>query len=142
MRSLLAASLAGALLVAGCSGGSGRAHKAEAKDSPCPLVAQLDQIAAQVGHTDVADPVAFERELGDAVTKYADTVRRLKAVVPTTLGPDLDRLEAAVHQYRFQDAAVARASLDEYAATECGRAIPTTVVTLPPTSAAPATTAP
>ena len=60
-----------------------------------------------------------------AVTKYVATVVQLKDVTPSSLHPDLDRLIAAVHQERFDDAADARASLDEYALSACGRALPT-----------------
>jgi hypothetical protein len=103
-----------------CSSGSGRAKKSTPAQSPCPLVAQLDATAATVARANVADPDAFKRTLENAVDRYVATVRELKRVTPADLRADLDRMEAAVHQYRFQDAATARASLDAFASTACG----------------------
>jgi hypothetical protein len=106
-------------VAAGCSGGTKHAKNAAPKASPCPLIASLDQTAASVAHANVADPQGFQRTLDAAVTKYVTTVQELRTVVPANLRPDLDRLEAAVHQYRFQDAVTMRASLDAYASNNC-----------------------
>jgi hypothetical protein len=107
--------------LAACSGSSGAGNQGTApKQSPCPLVAQLDQTAATVARADVSDPAAFQLTLTAAVDRYVATVRALKRVAPQNLRPDLDRLEAAVHQYRFEDAASARASVDAFAASACG----------------------
>jgi len=108
-----------------CSGSSSAGNQGTAtKESPCPLVAQLDQTAATVARVDVSDPAAFQLTLAAAVDRYVATVRALKRVAPENLRPDLDRMEAAVHQYRFEDAASARASLDAFAAGVCGARAP------------------
>ncbi len=107
-----------------CSSSSGGARKTTPKASPCPLVARLDATAATVAHANVSDPAAFTSTLAAAVDRYVATVRELKRVTPEDLRADLDRMEAAVHQYRFQDAASARASLDAFAASTCGSTDP------------------
>jgi hypothetical protein len=124
-----------------CSGGSGRDKTTAPKQSPCPLVARLDQTAATVARADVRDPDAFKRTLDDAVNRYVATVRELKRVTPAELKPELDRMEAAVHQYRFQDAATARASIDTYTATTCGRTLPSASAAPGSSHRTPATTA-
>ncbi len=108
-----------ALVATACSSGSKHANNATAKDSPCPLIATLDNTAAAVAHANVADPQAFKHTLDAAVAKYVTTVQQLREVVPDNVKPDLDRLEAAVHQYRFEDAVSMRASLDAYASAHC-----------------------
>jgi hypothetical protein len=119
----LAACLVVALAIVGCSGGSGgsKASPSGGSNKACGLIANLDQTTASITKLDISDPDAYKQGLDDAVTKYAATVRELKAEVPDKLAPDLDRLEAAVHQYRFDDAAAAKQSLDAYAADKCGR---------------------
>ena len=125
------------LVTGGCSGGSKKSGSA-GKPASCALIAQLDTIVATVSHADISDPDAFNKTLNTAVTKYVDTVRQLKAVTPATLQSDLDRLTAAVDQERFSDATDARASLDEYALTACGRPLPTiaSATTVPTTATA------
>ena len=108
-----------AFVATACSSGSQDANKPAAKASPCPLIATLDSTAAAVAHANVADPQAFKHTLDAAVAKYVTTVQELRQVVPDNVKPDLDRLEAAVHQYRFEDAASMRASLDAYASAHC-----------------------
>ena len=111
--------------LAACSGrSSGGNEKTVPKESPCPLVAQLDATAATVARANVSDPMTFQRTLAGAVDRYVATVRALRRVAPENLRPDLDRMEAAVHQYRFEDAASARASLDAFAASACGNTVP------------------
>jgi hypothetical protein len=137
-----AACLVVALALAGCSGGSGAGKGATGAGSAkaCALITTLDETTASVARLDVSNPDAYRQGLDAAVTKYAETVHELKRDVPDNLGPDLDRLEAAVHQYRFDDAAAAKQSLDRYAADKCGRvATPTTAAT--PSTSIP-TTAP
>ena len=131
------------LLLAACSGGSGAKQGGGNKSGlgPCPLIAMLDQTAAQVASADVSDPAAFQKTLSQASTQYISTIRALKPLVPATVQPDLDRVEAAVHQRRYQDALVARSSLDQYTATECRRVASATVpVTTPATGAGVTTT--
>jgi VirB8 protein len=108
-----------ALSVGACSGGSGD-NKSAPKQSPCPLVARLERTAASVARADVKNPDAFDRTLQHAVTTYVATVRELREVTPADLQDDLERMEAAVNQYRFRDAADARPALDAYAAANCG----------------------
>ena len=128
--------LLGVVLAAGaCSGGEKRGG-ASAKPASCSLIDQLDATAAEVAHADVSDPDAFNTTLQGAVTKYVATVKQLKGVAPASLQLDLDRLIAAVDQERFDDAADARAALDEYALTTCGRPLPA-----PPAAATTSTTA-
>jgi hypothetical protein len=105
------------------SGRSAVGQKTAPKESPCPLVSRLDATAATVAHADISDPAAFKLTLAAAVDRYVATVRELKRVTPDDLRADLDRMEAAVHQYRFEDAASARASLDAFAASACGGAV-------------------
>jgi hypothetical protein len=88
--------------------------------SACPRVAELDRTARAVGRADVADPGRFEQTLDTATKHYASTARKLRAAVPTRLQRNVDRLEAAVDQYRFADAATARHTLDDYVARRCG----------------------
>ena len=129
------------LAPASCSGGGGGGTPSagEKPASACPLIATLDQTAADVAQADVSDPDAFAQTLENAVARYTSTVTDLKKVVPDSLDPDLDRLLAAVQQQRFEDAVRARASLDAWAATECGRR---TTSTLPPVPGSPTTAAP
>jgi hypothetical protein len=114
------------VLLAACSGGSGAKKGGGNGSGACPLIAKLDQTAARVGAADVSDPEAFERTLGSATDEYVETLHELKAHVPVPIQADLERVEAAVHQGRYADALAARASLDRYAATVCGRVVTTT----------------
>jgi hypothetical protein len=134
-----AACLVVALALAGCSGSGSAGKGATGGESTkaCALIASLDETTSGVARLDLSDPDAYKEGLDAAVTKYAATVRQLKREVPDRLAPDLDRLEAAVRQYRFGDAAAAKQSLDDYAADKCGRvATPTSA----PTTRAPTTT--
>ena len=120
----------GCLAVVGCSSGSKHAAApATAKTSPCGLIATLDDTAAKVAHADVSDPDAFTQTRNAAVNTYVTTVRELKAAMPGTYDDDLDRLEAAVHQYNFQDAVAPRAALDDYVAAHCGTGAASTTTT-------------
>jgi hypothetical protein len=62
--------------------------------------------------------------------------------MPSELKPDLERMEAAVNQYRFGDATQARAALDTYAAAHCAPEPPTSQspVTAPGATVTPSTT--
>ncbi len=117
-----------ALGAGACSSGSGAEHSTR-KPPPCPLIEKLDETAASVAGADVADPDAFGRTLDQAVATYVSTVRQLRKETPSELHDDLERIGAAVDQYRFQDAVNARAALDTFAAMTCGTAtaaVPTT----------------
>jgi hypothetical protein len=132
-----------ALAIAGCSGGSGgnKASAGGGSNKACGLIANLDETTSSITKLDVSDPDAYKQGLDAAVSKYAATVRELKPEVPDKLAPDLDRLEAAVHQYRFDDAAAAKQSLDAYAADKCGRVVtPTTVAPTPSSTDGTSTT--
>jgi hypothetical protein len=141
----LTAVLAGmAIVLAACSGGGG--HKAattSTSSAPCPLFTQLDRAVADVADANVSDPVAFNHTFDAAIQQYVDTLRSLRAVVPAELRGDVDRLEAAVDQRNFQDAATARVPLDAWAASHCGRTLPpapTTTTTSPGNSTTTTTT--
>jgi hypothetical protein len=117
MSRAVASAVLGATLVLGaCSGGSG---KSIAVTTACPLLAQLAQTGDTVAQADVADPVKFDTTLHSAVTEYVRTAQRLRPVVPLGLRGDVDRIVAAAEQYRFADAASARADLDKYARAKC-----------------------
>lgn len=103
-------------------GSSHGVDSSASRATACKLFTQLDHIATDVGHSDVADPEHFHQSIDAAAERYAKTVRELRPVVPDTLHPALDRLEAAIEQYRWTDAATARRSLDAYATRSCGTA--------------------
>jgi hypothetical protein len=107
-------------------------HKKAGRSPACPLIADLDRITADVQQADVSDPVKFKLTLDSAVKRYVATIDRLKNVAPADLDDDLDKVAAAVQQYRFQEAVTDRAAIDDFAAEECGRV--GTAPTLPPTS--------
>jgi hypothetical protein len=124
-------------------------QKQAAKASACPLIGDLDRITSDVQQADVGDPVKFKVALDNAVTRYVGTIARLKKVAPAGLNDDLDKVAAAVQQYRFEEAASDRASLDAFAADQCGRTVAATKSPLPSastltteTSVTTATTAP
>jgi hypothetical protein len=109
-------------LAAQCSGGGGggtRTALGESSDAACTLIDRLAETAQVVEKADISDPEAFQSALDDAVAEYVATIDDLRSAVPGSLHDDLDRLQAAVEQYDFDDALAARASLDEYAAAEC-----------------------
>jgi hypothetical protein len=107
----------------GCSGASGSSGNGGAKVGErqvlCPLVARLDRSGADVARVDVKDPGAFDNALGAAVKRYIATLDALRDVVPRDLRDDLERLRAAVEQYRFGDGVEAHAALDTYAKGIC-----------------------
>jgi hypothetical protein len=113
------------LAASGCSSGGSKKSGPGGKPASCALIADLDTTVASVAKADVSDPDAFNATLNTAIKKYVATVSQLKGVTPASLQSDLDRLIAAVDQERFDDAADARAALDEYALTTCGRPLPT-----------------
>jgi hypothetical protein len=142
------------LAASACSSGGAKKSGPGGKPSSCALIADLDTTVASVAKADVSDPDAFNATLNSAIKKYVATVKQLKSVTPASLQSDLDRLIAAVDQERFGDAADARAALDEYALSTCGRPLPTIAgatstsvglsssTTSPPTTSSPPTTAP
>jgi hypothetical protein len=105
------------LLVAACSSGGGSTHNSRAEI--CADIADLDSTAAAVGKANVADPTTFQKTLDSSVQHYVKTVRALRPLVPTRLHDTLDRLEAAVEQYQFDDALTARRELNDDSATSC-----------------------
>jgi hypothetical protein len=85
----------------------------------CRLLRQLDQDGKTVAHADVGDPAAFSASLDTAVKRYTATLDQLRLVVPSNLLPSIDRLHAAVDQYRFTDGVDAHATLSAYRARSC-----------------------
>jgi hypothetical protein len=131
-----------ATLLAGCTGGGSDGSEPTNRASPCELVARLDMIAAGVARIDISDPAESQKQIDAAIAEYVSTVRALRGVAPDDMKADLDRVESAVQQSRFEDAATDRASLDVYAARNCGRSATTTTSgsgTVPSTTA-PAST--
>jgi hypothetical protein len=116
--------------IGACS--SSLTHKKAGKSPACPLIADLDRITADVVQADVSDPVKFKVMLDGAVKRYVATIDRLKDVAPADLDDELDKVAAAVQQYRFQEAVTERTAIDDFAARECGRTGPSP--TVPPTS--------
>lgn len=103
------------LALAGCGGAGSAADPAAA----CALVGRLADTAEIVERADVADPDAFAEALDTAVSEYAAILEELREETPDELAGDLDRLEAAVTQYDFDEAVRARAALDDYADRTC-----------------------
>ena len=85
----------------------------------CPLLADMAKTGRTVAAADVGNPVAFNATLHTAVTQYVDIAHRLRSAVPDRLRSDVDQLETAAQQYRFDDAAAARAAIDAYARSTC-----------------------
>jgi hypothetical protein len=107
----------------GCSGASGSNGGGGAKLGErqvlCPLVARLDRTGTDVARADVKDPGAFGSALRTAVKRYVATLDALRDVVPRNLRDDVERLRAAVEQYRFGDGVEPHAALDAYATPIC-----------------------
>jgi hypothetical protein len=128
---LLAASLivsAGAL-GAGCSGGgSDNVDPLAGPNGACPLLTRMADTAASVEQADLSDPQAFDEVLEAAVMEYNATLDDLRDSLPDDLDDTLDRLEAAMEQYDFDEALRVRAPLDAYAEAECSIATTTTTI--------------
>ena len=129
---LLAASLvvvsAGAL-GAGCSsGGSDDVDPLAGPNGACPLLTRMADTATQVEQADLSDPEAFDEVLEAAVIEYTATLDDLRDSLPDDLDDTLDRLEAAMEQYDFDEALRVRAPLDAYAEAECTIATTTTTI--------------
>lgn len=119
---LAAAAAAVALTAAGCSSGGGGASVAgvgSGTHAVCALMTRLDETGKTVARADVHDPARFERALDGAVKQYTEITRELRRVVPSDLRDDVERLQAAVEQYRFNDAVDDHAALEAYATREC-----------------------
>jgi hypothetical protein len=112
-------------VVAACSSGGGSG--AGSRDEICMLVAELSDTGDAVAAADVADPESFRRALDDAVTRYVETVRKLRPLVPERLHDEVDRLEAAAEQYDFEEALAARRALAGDEATSCTSATTSTL---------------
>jgi hypothetical protein len=119
-------------VLSACGGSGSHASGSGSKAKACSYVARLDEIAAAVGRADVSDPVAFKKTLAGAVHDYATNVEALREVVPDEMHAALDRVKADVQQYRFDAAVADRASLDAYAARECGRVVAAVTTTSAP----------
>ena len=111
--------LALVLIVGACSGGGGGGPNSFRAEAACGLLDRLADSAQPVEEVDVGDPARFEEALELSVTNYATTIDDLREVLPSDFDEDLDRLEAAATQYRFEDALTARVALDEYAQANC-----------------------
>ena len=107
-----------AAALASCSSGTSAA-KVFGSAPACPLLAQLALTGRTVENTDVSDPAVFEATLHDAITKYVQTAKQLRGVVPASLRPDVDRMVTAAQQRHFSDGDDARAAIDGYARTAC-----------------------
>jgi hypothetical protein len=127
-------------VLASCSGTSGSKSSAPHRPAACTYVAKLDDIADSVARADVRDPDTFKKTLSTAAREYVSNVRELAAVAPAELHAGLERVEADVQQYRFDDALTDRAELDAYAQRTCGRAVGTVTTTSRPIAAAGSTT--
>jgi hypothetical protein len=103
--------------VGACSSSSDEGSTTKAR--VCALVAEMTSTAHAIEDAPVDDPDAFAETLDTAVARYADTARELRPLVPDHLRATVDRLAAAVEQYRFEDAAAQRETLDEDEATDC-----------------------
>ena len=114
-------------ILAACSGTVGSPLSKPGRAPACSVITRLDQIANSVARADVHDPDTFKATLDSAVRAYVKSVRQLRAVAPANLGPDLERVEADVQQYRFDAALTDRAELDSYAARTCGRVVQSVV---------------
>jgi hypothetical protein len=113
--------------VSACSGGGGASGDSDLRTKAvCGLMVRLAESAEPVEEVDVADPARFETALDEAVGQYVATVDELRELVPDELDDDLDQLEAAASQYRFEDALAARIALDEYAQATCAGPVTTT----------------
>jgi hypothetical protein len=117
--------MAGAFAVAGCSGsGNGSAADAAAVSHPdrsaaCALVKKLNATGTIVARADVKDPARFDAAMHKAVRQYTDTLDALRRVVPKPLVANVDRLHAAVDQYRFNDGIEDHVALDDFASRNC-----------------------
>ena len=118
------AALLATILGSGCSSGS--PFGGDDGASTCTLIQRLGATADRVERADLADPDEFERVLDDAVVQYVEIVDDLLESGPDELREPLRALKAAAEQYRFSDALEARATLDEFAARECGLRAPVT----------------
>jgi hypothetical protein len=111
-----------ALVAPACSKGGGGAVVpgiGSGTKAVCELMERLDATGATVERADVKDPTQFTGALAAAVKRYGELAAELRRVVPDDLRDDVERLQAAVEQYRFGDAVDEHAALEAYAAREC-----------------------
>ena len=106
------------LVGASCSTKGGRAEPVVTAPA-CPLLADMAKTGKTVADADIGDPAKFDTTLHTAVSQYVDIAHQLRNAVPARLRPDVDQLEAAAQQYKFDDADAARAAIDEYARSTC-----------------------
>jgi hypothetical protein len=104
----------------GCSGDDdGSTGINGSAQAVCTLVERLDGTGDDVAAADVKDPSRFNDALDDAVEQYTEVLDDLDEVAPPELRDDVERLRAAVEQYRFADGLEAHAALDAYASRAC-----------------------
>ena len=119
----------GAVALAACSGGGGDdLDPFEGPNAACPLLARMADTATAVEQADISDPAAFDEILEAAVMEYTAILDDLRDTVPDELDDTLDRLEAAMEQYDFDEALRVRAPLDAYAEAECTVTTTTTTI--------------
>jgi hypothetical protein len=107
-----------------CNGGGGASASRDAGPdgdprAVCTLMRRLAETGDAVARANVQDPATFGKTLERAVERYARIASDLQRVVPEDLRDEVERLEAAVTQYRFGDAVDDHAALDAYAQREC-----------------------
>jgi hypothetical protein len=85
----------------------------------CTLIERLDATGKDVAAADVRDPATFDAALDSAVKQYSTVLADLEKVAPSSLRADVQRLQAAVEQYRFADGVEPHAALDTYRTSNC-----------------------
>ena len=118
MRAVLVSIVALGLASCSSGGGAGSGLRGDTQ-AVCTLVERLDRTGEDVAAADVDDPEAFGDALDTAVEEYTDILDDLRDVVPSDLRDDVERLNAAVEQYRFTDGVEPHAALDAYASRSC-----------------------
>lgn len=131
--SLLAVSC---LAVAGCGGGGGRSERG----SFCERLGAADEAAFRFSALDPADPGAYATARDEAVAAYLERLSQLRKEAPSSLRPDIGRMETAVRESRYEDAVTARGPIDTYAQKECPNRRVYEVPTSTTSTTVPATT--
>jgi hypothetical protein len=109
-----------ACAMAACSSGDSNSSSLRGDtQAVCTLVERLDRTGEDVAAANVEDPEVFGDTLDSAVEAYTDILDDLHDVVPTDLRDDVERLNAAVEQYRFNDGVEPHAAIDAYASRSC-----------------------
>jgi hypothetical protein len=104
----------------GCDRGGGSNNRVATPDrTVCALLERLDRTGEAVAAVDARDPTAFDEALANAVQEYTEVLDELREAVPSELRDDVERLRAAVEQYRFTDGVDARAALAAHGDAAC-----------------------